>query len=136
MRSLGIRVLLAAMVVAVPGTAARLFSAEVSIRLPLVRTAYQTNEPIDVAVVRVSDGSLLAGDLVLAAAGDDGSRAEFTFPVSAVPARDGAARRTEHLHLNGRLLRPGRYTIRVAADGAAATTRIELFTHVRKQATN
>ncbi len=126
------RVLLAVLVAVVAGTAVPLFSAEVSIKLPLARTAYQTNEQIDLAIVRSSAGSLLAGDLLLGVTGDDGSRAEFSFPVAAVSAKDGVARRTEHLHVNGRLLRPGRYTVRAATDGAAATAGIELFTHVRQ----
>ncbi|MGA2030697.1 MAG: hypothetical protein ABSG68_00440 [Thermoguttaceae bacterium] len=132
MRWLGVRVLLTVLVVSVLGRGVPLASAEVAIKLPLARAAYQTNEQIDLAVVRASSGPLLAGDLVLGVAGDDGSRAQCTFPVAAVPGRDGAARRTEHLHLNGRLLRPGRYAIRVAVDGAAATTPIELFSHLRQ----
>ncbi len=40
-------------------------------------------------------------------------------------------RSTEHLHLNGWLLRPGTYQLEVAADGAKAETKIEVHSHVR-----
>ena len=132
MRWFAVRVLLAVLLVVVAGTAVPLFSAEVAIKLPLARTAYQTNEQIDLAVIRSSDRPLLAGDLALGITGDDGSLSQFTFPVACAALQSGAARRTEHLHLNGRLLRPGRYTIHLAVDGATATTRIELFTHLRQ----
>src|SRR5262245_26963248 len=105
-------------------------AAELSILLPLGRTAYRTDERIDVSVVRRDGSSLPAGDLVLEAAGDDGSRLAFTFAVAAVQARDGSARSTEHLHLDGRLLRPGGYSLRAAAGGATAPEkRIELLSH-------
>ncbi len=107
-------------------------AAELSIRLPLGRTAYQTNEGIDLAVVRSNTGPLAAGELVLTLSGEDGSRMAFSFPAAAAAAKEGAARRTEHLHVNARLLRPGRYTIEAAADGVAARTQIEAYTHLRR----
>jgi hypothetical protein len=98
----------------------------------LVRTAYQTNEWIDVSVVRSSPEALAAGDLTLAVAGADGSRLVFAFPVKAVAKTSGGARTTEHLHLNGYLLRPGKYTVEATVDGAKASTEIAIFSHLRK----
>jgi hypothetical protein len=99
-------------------------AAEVKITLPLSRTAYQTNERIEVSVQR-GDKSPKAGDLILKLQGDDGSRLSFTFPVQAGWA-------VEHLYLNGRLLRPGKYTIEVSCDGGTASQPIEVYSHVRK----
>jgi hypothetical protein len=111
---------------------ARLPAAELKLLLPLGRTAYQTNEWIDVSVVRQATQALSAGDLTIRARGEDGSRLTFTFPVPAVALEGGTARRTEHLHLDGRLLRPGHYTIEAAADGATAKAELDVFSHVRR----
>jgi hypothetical protein len=119
--------LLALLLPATAGTAA-----DLQILLPLQRTAYQTNEQIDLSVVRQSAQALPAGDLVLNVGDDAGSKASFTFAVGAVPARDGQARRTEHLHLNGWLLRPGHYAVEVTADGATARTALDVYSHLRK----
>ena len=114
-------------------------SAETSLRivLPLERAAYQTNEWIDVTVVRSADAGLEAGDLVLSLTGEDGGRMSFTFPMKASGAVGGKAAASEHLRLNGWLLRPGKYTLETAADGAAADgagakTEIEIHSHVRR----
>jgi len=110
-------------------------AAQVQLQLPLGRTAYQTNETIDLAAVRTSaDSPLAAGTLTLTAKGEaDGSALTFAFAVHAVPADEkGMARATEHLHLNGALLRPGRYEIAVTCDGATATAAIEVCSHVRR----
>jgi hypothetical protein len=108
--------------------AAPLHAADLKILLPLQRKVYQTNERIDLSVVRYAKEALPAGDLVLTLAGEDGSRLSFTFPVS--KAEGGRA--VEHLHLNGRLLRPGKYKVEVAGDGATAKTDIEIYSHIRK----
>jgi hypothetical protein len=105
-------------------------AAELKLHWPLARSAYQTNELIDLSVVRNTDNSLAAGDLTLKVTGDDGNRLSFTFAVPASTA--GATRRTEHLHLNGWLLRPGKYTVEVTCDGATATGQFELYSHIRK----
>ncbi len=105
--------------------AARAASAE--ILLPLGRNAYQTNETIDVSVVRADGPALKAGELVLTLDGADGSRLSYTFAVKAAGPKS-----TEHLHLNAALLRPGKYALGVAVDGAKASTDIELFSHLRK----
>jgi len=100
-------------------------SAELKLVLPLGRTAYQTNERIDVSVIRSADKPLSVGDLNLTLLGKDGSRLAFTFQAE-------KERRVEHLHVNGWLLRPGKYTVDVACDGATASTAIEVFSHVRR----
>jgi hypothetical protein len=99
--------------------------AELKILLPLGRTAYQTNERIEVSVLRSDKAKLPAGDLVLTLQGEDASRLSFTFPVKAGQA-------VEHFYVNGRLLRPGRYTIEVSCDGDRAVQPIEVYSHVRK----
>ena len=120
--------LLIALIVATPVFAA----AELKVLLPLGRAAYETNERIDISVVRIAAEPLAAGTLALTLAGDDGSRLAFTFPVAAVEPAVGQARRTEHLYLDGRLLRPGRYAVEIGCDGAAARTEIEVYSHVRE----
>ena len=102
-------------------------AAEVQILQPLNRTAYQTNERIDLAIVRTNDGDLTPGNLVLTLTGRHGSRMSFRFPV-----KGGGNRAVEHLHLNGRLLRPGRYTLEVAVDGTKTQTVIDVYSHVRR----
>ena len=107
-------------------------AAELKVLLPLGRTAYQTNEWIDVSVLRTSGGALGAGDLTMVVSGDDGSKASFGFPVKAAAVAGKDARATEHLHLNGWLLRPGHYKIDVAANGASASAEIDVVSHVRR----
>jgi hypothetical protein len=112
--------------------AAAIPAADLRIGLPLGRTAYRTDEAIDLSVVRSSAAPLEAGELALVLAGNDGSRLSFIFPVPAAPIAGGGARRTEHLRIDARLLRPGTYAIEAAADGARAAARIEVFSHVRR----
>jgi hypothetical protein len=107
-------------------------AANVSIIMPLHRTAYQTNEWIDVSVVRSDAAALPAGNLTLTVSGEDASKMVFTFPVKGVAVEGTDARATEHLHLNGRLIRPGKYVVEAAADGATAATNIEVYTHLRR----
>src|SRR6185437_1259288 len=107
-------------------------AANVSIILPLHRVAYQTNEWIDVSVVRSDAAAIPAGNLTLTVSGEDASKMVFTFPVKAIAVEGKDARATEHLHLNGRLIRPGKYTIEASADGATATTNIEVYSHIRR----
>lgn len=95
---------------------------------PQARTAFQTNEWIDVSVVRsVDSGTLAAGPLQLTLAGTDGSRLAFEFPVDG-----GGPRRTEHLHVHGGLLRPGKYAVEAAVDGQSAKAEIDVFGHLRR----
>ena len=96
------------------------------VNLPLARTFYQTNEWIDLAVVRTA-GALQAGPLTLSLAGDDGSKVDFAFQV---PAGEGS--RTEHLHIDGRLLRPGHYKMTTTCDGKSVDTEFDVMSHIRK----
>jgi hypothetical protein len=107
-------------------------AAEAQITFPLGRSVYQTNETIDLAIIRSDKQALAAGNLVLTINGTDGSNLEFTFPVKAATAGKGGAKSTEHLHLNGALLRPGKYTLGVTVDDAKASANLELFSHLRK----
>jgi hypothetical protein len=111
-------------------------AAELTLTLPLGRAAYQTNERIDLAVARAAaaNEALAAGELTLTVAGEaDGSALTFQFAVrAAAPGEDGTARATEHLHLNGALLRPGRYTLTVGCDGAEASAPLEVHSHLRR----
>ena len=105
------------------GISATSAAAEVKILLPRNRTAYQTNEWIDLSVSRSADKALSASDLELLLIGADGSKLAFTLP---------ATHRVEHLHVNGWLLRPGKYTVEASCDGATGRTDIEVFSHVRR----
>lgn len=111
---------------------APVLAAELTLHLPLGRTAYQTNELIDVAVVRNSNAPLSAGRLALQLRSDDGSSMSFAFPVKASNPVDGKAQAVEHLRLNGWLLRPGNYSVSVESDGAKAETRFRVYSHVRR----
>ena len=113
-------------------TARPLAAATLKLSLPLGRTAYQTNEQIDLCVVRSGAEALPAADLNLALAAGDGSRIALVFPVGPVAVGAKGATATEHLHLNGWLLRPGHYKITVAVHGATASTEIDVFGHLRR----
>ncbi len=126
------RILAAVLVTTALTFPAMIQAAEPQITFPLGRTVYQTNETIDLAIVRGDKQALAAGDLVLTVSGGDGSKLEFTFPVKAAAAGKEGAKATEHLHLNGSLLRPGKYTLGVHVDGAKASANMELFSHLRK----
>ena len=103
------------------------YAARMQLLLPLGRAAYQTNERIDLAVVRSDAQALPAGNIVLRVSGALGDVMTFTFPVGG-----GRTQTTEHLHLNGWLLRPGVYTVEATVDGASAQQTIEVYTHLRK----
>jgi hypothetical protein len=104
-------------------------AAELKVLLPLGRVAYQTNEWIDVSVVRTSADGLKDGTLVLTLTGTDGSKLDFTFAARSATGKPAVA--TEHLHLNGALLRPGKYRLDVAGEGTTATTTLEVCSHLR-----
>ncbi|MEX0653883.1 MAG: hypothetical protein WD534_15790 [Phycisphaeraceae bacterium] len=107
-------------------------AAELELVWPLEREAYQTNERVDLTVIRRADAPLPAGDLTLTLRGEGGSVITCTWPVNEVAADEGAAERAEHLHLHGWLLRPGRYEVQVAYEGASASGAMELHSHVRQ----
>jgi hypothetical protein len=114
------------------GGARTVHAAQVRLLLPLGRTAYQTNETIDVSVARSDARALRAGTLAFTVTGADGSKMGFTFPVRAVPLAGSSARTTENLHVDGWLLRPGSYTVDVTCDGATATTAFTVYSAVRR----
>lgn len=107
-------------------------AAELTVLLPLGRTAYRTDESIDVAVVRGAAQALAAGQLEFTLSGADGSRVTATFPAAAVAMQGESARATEHVRLNARLLRPGHYTLSVACDGVTQQAEFDVCSHVRK----
>ena len=107
--------------------------AETRLLLPLNRTAYQTNEMIDIAVLRHDGSPLPAGDLTITLSGiDNGSAATVTFPVNAIAIEGDSASAAEHFQINGRLLRPGRYDIRAKVDGRESSATIDVHSHIRR----
>jgi hypothetical protein len=129
MRPSLLRARLVALTIVVAPTAE---AAQIQLLMPLGRASYQTNEIIDLSAVRSNSRPLAAGQLALSVTGADGSKMNFVFLVGAVPVTGGSARITENLHLNGWLLRPGTYTVDVAADGATATATFTVYRAVRK----
>jgi hypothetical protein len=111
--------ILCAVCLAEPGLA-------LDILLPQARSVFQTNETIDLAIVRTGE-SLKAGDLSLTLSDADGSRIAGTLPVGT-----GDHSKTEHLHLNAWLLRPSTYKLEAAVDGQTATTSLEIASHIRQ----
>lgn len=105
-------------------------AADVKVLLPLGRTAYQTNEWIDISVVRSDSQALPTGTLTLALkpVSFEGGDVTATFEVPAAKE----SRRVEHLHVNGWLLRPAKYRVEAAIGNDRGTAEIEVFTHVRQ----
>jgi hypothetical protein len=106
-------------------------TAETRLLFPLGRSAYQTNEMIDLAVVRQAAAALPAGELKLALTSADGSRIDLVFPAQAIAVDGSDASATVHLQISGALLRPGHYTISVNVDGHDVTAAIDLHSHIR-----
>lgn len=109
-----------------------LFAAQLNVIFPQGRTVFQTNEWIDVSVVRSDTQPLASGKMLLTLTGNNGSTLSFTFPVAAVPLTGADARATEHYHLNGWLIRPGMYILSVSGDGANAQVPVELYSDTRR----
>lgn len=126
------RIRLMTMVMTLMAASITMVAAELKVDLPLKRAVYQTNEQIELAVVRSDAQPLAAGTLVLSAQGADGSALSFNFPVAAVAVANGKAQSVEHLKLSGWLLRPGAYKVTVQADGANAETSITVYSHLRR----
>ncbi len=103
---------------------------EVQFALP--RRAYQTNEDIALVILRKDTARLPATELTLSLSSAEGSTLRFSFPLPAVAVQGGAARSTEHLHLNGRLLRPGKYSLQATAHDTTSATSFEVYTHQRQ----
>lgn len=118
---------LALMLLLLPLTAAQL-----QLLLPMDRTSYQTNEQIDLAVIRSDAQALPAEVMKLTVTGVDGSKLVFNFPMSAIALQGNQASGTDLYKMNARLLRPGKYQLEASAYGATATANIELFSQLRK----
>jgi len=89
------------------------------------RTVFQTNEHIHVIVIRYTAQPLAAAEMIMTLAEPLGCRMPFTFDVPAVPVVEGQARSTEHVCLNGWLIRPCAYTLAVLADDATALMPVD-----------
>src|SRR5438552_1344121 len=108
------------------GSAGPLFAApQLTLGLPLGRTAYQTNETIEVTLVRTDKEGLPASDLEFNIKGQNGSRISCRIPLRQVPIEGQEARSTEHLRINGWLLLPGKYTLDANAYGVTTGTDID-----------
>jgi len=99
---------------------------ELKLTFPQNRKAFQTNERIDVSLVRAGAGDLPAGNVTLVLSGENTT---MTF-VFGLKAGNGSA--TDHLHLNGWLIRPGSYTLTVTMGDATDKADIDVFSHIRK----
>jgi len=101
---------------------------EMTLMFPQNRTTFQTNERIDVSVVRSGEGAFPAGNVTLVLAEADGqSTMTFVFGLKA-----GAESATDHLHLNGWMIKPGAYTLTATMGDLTAKADIAVFSHVRK----
>ena len=105
---------------------ASVVSAELKLMFPQNRTTFQTNERIDVSIVRAGEGALPPGNVTLVLA-DAKSTMTFVFGLK---AGDGSA--TDHLHVNGWLLKPGAYTLTATMGGESDKRDIAVFSHIRK----
>lgn len=105
--------------------------AEIKILLPLGRTAYQTNEWIDITVVRGSPNSMPGGPLTMTLSGKDGSKIVTTFDAPPIEqAKESIP--VQHLHVNGWLLRPGKYTVEAAIENDKDSATIDVYSHIRQ----
>jgi hypothetical protein len=102
-------------------------AAEVRLLLPLGRTVYQCNESVPLTVLWLGAQAQSGGELLLRLTATDDSCLTFTFPAAKSEARSVA-----HLSVNGWLLRPGSYSVKVSCAGATAQTNITLHSHIRR----
>ena len=75
---------------------------------------------------------LAATNMSMTVTGKDGSKLAFTFPLVAAAVEGTDARATDHFSLNAGLVRPGSYTIEVAAYDVTDKMEIEVYSHLRK----
>jgi len=106
--------------------AATVAAVELKLAFPQGRATFQTNELIDVSVVRSGEGDLPAGNVTLVLSNDTSA---MTF-VFALQAGRGSA--TDHLRLNGWLIKPGQYTLTATLAGASDKADIAIFSHIRQ----
>ena len=110
---------------------------QLQILLPLQRIAYQTNEQIDLSIVRSSDQALPAGDLTLTLVGRGRQQGSLSSSrCREAGSRGRTPRRTDHLHLDGRLLAAGAYTHRSGGGGLARRRRQSRSTATSAAATS
>jgi len=114
-----------------------LFAVDVSIVMPLKatdaieRSNYQTNERIEVSVIRKDNDDIPAGIMNITLTSDNNSTLSFDFPVLSVKAIDGIAAKTEIVYLNGYLLAPGKYTLTTTVNGVNKSREINVYSHIR-----
>ncbi|MCL2701487.1 MAG: hypothetical protein FWE88_07320, partial [Phycisphaerae bacterium] len=101
---------------------------ELTLFFPQNRSAFQTNELIDVSVIRSGEGALPAGAVTLVLAEADG-KSTMTF-VFGLKAGDGSA--TDNLRLNGWMIKPGAYTLTATMGDASDKADIDVFSHIRR----
>jgi len=106
--------------------AAMACAVELKLHFPQNRTVFQTNEQIDVSVIRTDEGALPAGNVTLVLKGEN-TTMTFVFGLKA-----GSGSATDHLHLNGWLIKPGTYTLTASMGNASDKQDIEVFSHIRK----
>jgi len=106
--------------------ASMVLAAEMKLHFPQNRATFQTNERIDVSVVRTGEGDLPAGNVTLMLAGVN-SKMTFVFGL-----KSGSGSATDHLHLNGWMIAPGTYTLTATMDGMTDAKDIEVFSHIRQ----
>ena len=106
--------------------AAVVSAVELKLHFPQGRSAFQTNEWINVSVVRTGEGALPAGNVTLVLAGE-GSNMTFVFGLQA-----GAGSATDHLHLNGWMIAPGSYTLTATLGDASDKANVDVFSHIRR----
>ncbi len=127
------RTLVLILILSASRMAAHAADADLKILFPQNRTAFQTNEWIDISVLRNAPAAIPAATLTLTLAGvEDQSKITATFELPAVPGDGKTFAATEHYHINGWLLRPGKYAVEVGAHGASAKAEIDVASHIRK----
>jgi len=102
-------------------------AADIDLFYPVARSAYQTNETIAVCAAHANAQAAGPADMVMTLNTDDGGSMVFHFAVAGT-----VEKRTEHLHLNGAMLRPGKYTLVVEMDGGKASLPLEICSHIRQ----
>jgi len=105
---------------------AAMASADLKLLFPQNRAVFQTNELIDVSLLRTGEGNLPAGNVTLVLTGN-GSKMTFVFGLKA-----GSDSATDNLHLNGWMIKPGTYTLEATMGGQSDKADIEVFSHIRQ----
>ncbi len=94
--------------------------------LPQNRAVFQTNEWIDLSVTRIAPEAVAAKSISITLSGVE-DKSKITAAFELVPNRP-----TEHYHVNGWLLRPGKYAVETSAGGVSANTEILVVSHLRQ----